>query len=224
VAEPALFRVVATPYCQALLFEPWDAAPGRFIAVYQTRGAFTAMLGNGVVEEFRTISGPILLAPASTIGGVYDAGMRLADARDLEAPIDQGWPPLTIGIDVAAPEWPDNWTAQFLEAIRQEESIGEAPWRHAVKTASSGDYRLQRLHCRIGGAPAATIVATDAPLLPQQLQRLSDLGDAPVTVAVALGNRLPRVEVNELQQLNVVSERTLALLVASARRLEAAQK
>ena len=222
--EPALFNVVTTPYCQAVLFEHWNAAPGRFFVACRTRDAFTAMLGNGVVEEFRTISGPILLAPAAAIGGIYDAGMRLADARDLEAPIDQGWPPLTIGIDVAAPEFPDNWIAQFLDAIRQEKNIGTAPWQNNLREARAGDYRLQRLHSQVNGVPAATIIATDAPLLPQQLQRLADLGDAPVTIAIALGNRLPRVPASELQQLRAVSEQTLALLLASARLLESVQK
>jgi hypothetical protein len=219
-----LFKVVTTPYCQALMFERWDAAPGRFFAALRTRGTFTALLGHSVVEEFRTISGPILLAPAATIGGLYDAGMRLADARDLEAPIDQGWPPLTIGIDVAAPARPDNWIAGFLDAIRQQKNTGTAPWKHNVRTAHAGDYRLQRLHCLSDRERAATIIVTDAPLLPQQLQRLADCGDAPITVAVALGNRLPRVEVSELQRIDAVSEQTLAALVASARRLEARQK
>jgi hypothetical protein len=201
------------------MFERWDAAPGRFFAALRTRGTFTALLGHSVVDEFRTVSGPILLAPAATIGGIYDAGMRLADARDLEAPIDQGWPPLSIGIEVAAPARPDDWIAGFLDAIQHQTSTGTAPWQYNLRDARAGDYRLKRLHCVSDRQRAATIIATDAPLLPQQLQRLADCGDAPVTVAVALGNRLPRVEVSELQRIDVISEQQLALLLSAVQRL-----
>ncbi len=219
MAKQGLFKVVELPFCQALLFEHWNASPGRFFAALRTRGAFISLLGNGVLEEFRTISGPIMLAPSSAIGSVYDAGLRLSEKRNVEAPIDQGWPPLTLGIDVASPTRPDDWITQFLEAIQQEKSIGKTPWQNTLRDARVADYRLQRLHCQVEGKQAATIIATDAPLLPQQLQRLADLGDAPVTVAVALGNRLPRVEVDELQQIDAVSEQELAPLLTALRRL-----
>lgn len=207
------------PFCQALLFEHWNAAPGRFFAAFRTRGAFTAMLGHGVLEEFRTISGPILLAPSSALGAVYDAGLRLGEERNAEAPIDQGWPPLTLGIEVGAPARPADWIAQFLAALRQEKSIGKAPWQNTVRDARAGDFHLQHLRCNLKGTPAVTVFATDAPLLPQQLQRLADPGEAPVTVAVALGNRLPRVDANELQNIDVVSEQQLTVLLTAARRL-----
>lgn len=219
MAKQELFKVVELPFCQAVLFEHWNAAPGRFFAALRTRGAFTSLLGHGVLEEFRTLSGPVLLTPSSAIGGVYDAGLRLADERNVAAQLDQGWPPLTLGIDVASPTRPDDWIAQFLDAIQQQKSSGKAPWQNTVQDARVADYRLQRLHCHVDGKLAATILATDAPLLPQQLQRLADLGEAPVTIAVALGNRLPRVEVDELQQIVAVSEQQLAPLLSAARRL-----
>lgn len=219
MAKQGLFKVVELPFCQALLFEHWNAAPGRFFAAFRTRGAFTAMLGHSVLEEFRTISGPILLAPSSALGAVYDVGLRLGEERNVEAPIDQGWPPLTLGIDVASPTRPDDWIAQFLDAIRQQKSAGTAPWQNTVRDARVADCRLQRLHCQVDGKQVATILATDAPLLPQQLQRLADLGEAPVTIAVSLGNRLPRVEVDELQQIDAVSEQQLAPLLSALRRL-----
>jgi hypothetical protein len=224
MTERTLFASVELPFCQALLFEDWNASPGRFFAAYRTRGTFTAMLGIGVVDEFRTISGPVLLTPAALLGNTYDLGLRLADARDVAAEIDQGWPPLVIGIDAAAPARQDDWAAEFLDALQRRENLGKAPWRHSVRTAGAGDYAVQRLQCSVHGQLAASIVVTDAPLLPQQLQRVADIGDAPVSVAVALGNRLPRVASDELQQINAVSEQTLAMLVASARRLEAIQK
>ena len=219
-----LFRLLELPFCQALMFEPWNAAAGRFFVALRSRGAFSALLGNGVVEEFRTISGPVLLAPSTILGSIYDAGMQLADARDAALPIDQGWPPLTVGIDVAAPERPDDWLALLLDAIRQQKSVASAPWQHNLQTVQAGDYRLQVLECRVAAKSSVTVIATDAPLLPQQLQRLADLGTAPISIAVALGNRLPRVAAGELQQLDVVSEQGLLSLVASASRLKAVQE
>lgn len=224
MAERALFTSIELPFCQAVLFEHWNAPPGRFFVAYRTRGAFTAMLGNGVVGEFRTLSGPVLLAPAAMLGSIYDLGLRLADARDVAAELDRGWPPLTVGIDAAAPARQDDWSAQFLRALEDQDNVGKAPWQYAVRTATAGDYNLQCLQCSTRGQQAASIIVTDAPLLPQQLERLADTGSAPVTIAVSVGNRLPRVARNELQQITAVSEQTLAVLVASASRLEAVQK
>lgn len=222
--EARLFRLVELPFCQALMFEVWNAAPGRYFAAFRSRGAFSALLGTAVVEEFRTISAPILLAPATILGSIYDAGMQLADARDAEAPIDQGWPPLTVGIDVAAPARPDDWLPQMLRAIQRQKSSGKAPWQHALLAANAGDYRLQALQCSVANAAVATVIATDAPLLPQQLQRIADSGTAAITIAVALGNRLPRVAEGELQQVDAVSEQALDRLLASAGRLEAVEE
>ena len=213
-----LFQIVESPHCQAMLFERWDASPGRFFVAYRTRHGFNALLGNGVVDEFRTISGPILLAPSSMLGGVYDAGLRLADARDLEAPIDQGWPPLTVGVGVAAPDRPDNWIAQFLNAIQKQESIGSAPWTNTLIAEPCDDYCLQILKCDVDEQHAVTVIATDAPMLPQQLERLADFDMAPITVAVSVGNRLPRVSASEFQQVDVISEQQLESLVAAAQR------
>lgn len=216
MAEAALFQVVETPYCQAIKFEQWDADPGRFFASYRTRHGFNAMLGNGVVDEFRTISGPILLAPTASLGGIYDVGLRLADARDVEAPIDQGWPPLTVGIDVTAPDRPDNWIAQILSAIQQQKNAGPAPWVNTIRAEQCGDYCLQALRCSVEEQLMATVIVTDAPMLPQQLERLADLDSAPVTIAVSTGNRLPRVSAGEYHKVDVVSESRLASLVDTA--------
>jgi hypothetical protein len=201
--------MIDLPFCQVLMLEEWDAVPGRFFVACRTAGNFTKLLGQGVVDEFRTISGPILLSPADTIGGIYDAGMRLADARDLEAPIDQGWPPLTIGIDVAAPERPDDWLEHLLIALKTEQSTGAAPWSNEYSSASAGEYQIETVRCSITADIVACIVVTNAPMLPPQLERLAEVGDAPITVAVSVGNRLPRVSAGELQQVDVISEAQL---------------
>ncbi len=218
MSRPTLFRMVDLPFCQALILEQWDAVPGRFFVAYRASGNFNALLGQGVVDEFRTISGPILLSPTASIGGTYDAGMRLADARDLEAPIDQGWPPLTIGIDVAAPERPDDWQDQFLHALMTEKSTGKPPWISGLSSTVADQFQVDTARCVTGQETAACIIVTDAPMLPIQLARLADVGDAPITVAVSVGNRLPRASAGEVQQIDVISEEQLDTIVDAARK------
>jgi len=213
MSKPTLFRMIDLSWCQALMLENWNAAPGRFFVGYRTSGNFSALLGQGVVDEFRTISGPLLLAPADSIGGVYDAGMRLADARDVEAPIDQGWPPLTIGIDTRSPARPDDWQEQLLDALKTEQSIGAPPWSNEFSSAGTDDYLVESSRCVNDGDIAANILVTDAPMLPIQLERLAEVGNAAVSVAVSVGNRLPRVSGGEMHQVDVVSEAQLDAII-----------
>lgn len=200
------------------MFEKWDAIPGRFFVGYRSRHGFNALLGNGVVDEFRTISGPVLIAPSPILGGAYDVGLRVADARDLEAPIDQGWPPLSVGIDVAAPDSRDGWKEQLLSAIQRQENDESAPWTNESFTENCGSYRIQIWKCHVAAVCAVTIITTDAPMLPQQLERLADVDSAPVTIAVSVGNRLPRIAKNELHQVDVISEEQLTSLLIAAQR------
>lgn len=217
--DDSLFRIVELPYCQALMLEEWNAAPGRFFVAYRARHGFTSMLGHGVVDEFRTISGPVLLAPAAIIGGIYDTGMRLADLRDVEAPIDQGWPPLTIGIDVGPQRKPADWRKQMLRAIRENTSAGSAGWDSRRREVSIDGVKLQSVQCSVAARAAATIVVTDAPMLPEQLARLADTDGAPITVAVSTGNRLPRLQDGELHDVGAVSESRLDAVVRSLEKL-----
>lgn len=219
MTDASLIQVVDLPFCQALLLERWDARPGRFFVGYRTRHGFVALLGNGVVNEFRTISGPILLSPTTLLGGIYDAGMRLADARDVEAPIDQGWPPLTVGVDAVAPQRPDNWMSQFLDAMRTETGDGSPPWEYSLSNSRVEHDLLSGFRCHVNGHVAATIIVTDAPLLPQQLEQLAGNDDAPITIAVSTGNRLPRITADELHNVAAVSELRLATLSAAVREL-----
>jgi len=211
--EKDLFHIVSMPFCQVLMLEDWDAEPGRFYVAYHAHGHFTKLLGQGVVDEFRTISGPVFLSPASIMGGIYDAGMRLADARDVEAPIDQGWPPLTIGIEADSPDRPSDWQQQVLSAIQNRESTGTAPWDSQSAEHAAGDYKVSALHSSVEDQKAASVFVTDAPLLPQQLARLAEVGSSDIDVAISTGNRLSRVENAALHQVETVSERQLSDII-----------
>lgn len=202
------------------MLEDWDAPPGRFFVDYRARHGFTTLVGNGVIEEYRTLSGPILLAPAAIVGGVYDAGMLLADERDVEAPLDQGWPPLTIGLDVAAPRLPEGWKSGVLAVMQGKTSSAEfSLWESRLREFSVAEFVVQVLQCTVAAQLAVTIVVTNAPLLPQQLGRLADVDNAAMTVAVATGNRLPRVQEGELHVTNVVAESTLHAITTGLQQL-----
>ena len=215
MSKPTLFRMLDLPWCQTLMLESWNAVPGRFFVAYRATGTFNALLGQGVVDEFRTISAPLFLAPADTIGGIYDTGMKLADARDVEAPIDQGWPPLTIGIDVRSPDRPDDWQDRLLDALKTEQSIGKPPWSNEFSSARTGNYLVESARCEVDGDIAASILVTDAPMLPLQLNRLAAASDSPITIAVSVGNRLPRVSDGEMHQIDVVSEAQLDAIISA---------
>jgi len=147
------------------------------------------------------------------MGGIYDSGMRLADERDSEAPIDQGWPPFTIGIAVEAPDRPGDWQSQLLSAIQRKESTGPAPWDSQLGMISAGDYKVSALHSSVNDREAASILVTDAPMLPQQLARIAEVGRSDINVAISTGNRLPRVENGELHQVEAISERRLGDII-----------
>ena len=212
MSETELIKLVSTSFCQAVMLEPLDAEPGRFFVGYRRRYAFTDLLGHGVVDEFQTISGPLFVCPRQIIGGIYDSGMRLADLRDVEAPIDQGWPPLTIGVDVIAPPRPDDWQQQLLDTIISRNDSGKAPWSSDVQRISSGKWDTERLRCHTDERLMLSVIVTSAPMLPQQLERLADRDDAPLTVAISTGNRLGRVENDELHVVSVISELELGEL------------
>jgi len=209
-----LFRVVELPYAQAVMLEAWNAPPGRFFLGYRARHGFSALLGNGVADEFKTISAPILLAPAAVLGSVYDAGMQLAELRDVEAPIDSGWPPLTIGIDVDAPDMAADWQSEFLAAMQDAKSRGSAPWRNRRRQMQIGDVSIDILQCLTDEQPIVTVIVTSARLLPAQLERLADMDKAPLTLAVSSGNRLPYIETGERHTVTAVAEAQLRELTA----------
>lgn len=219
MASAELFDTVDLLYCQAVMLEEWNPARGRFFVAYRARHGFTSLIGNGVVDEFRTVSGPILLAPAEILGGVYDVGMLLAELRDVDAPIDTGWPPLTIGIDAPAPALEADWREELLKAMQDQRSRGSAPWSSNRLRGDVAGHALDILRSSLAGETVATVIVTDAALLPSQLQRLTDVDDAAISIAVSKGNRLPYVEEGEFHKVYAVSEARLKELESGLKQL-----
>jgi L-aminopeptidase/D-esterase-like protein len=65
-----------------------------------------AHFGNGaeltgiqVLDEFGTMSGPVLVVPESAVGIAYDGALSLAFERDEDLAIGSGWPPLVIPLE-----------------------------------------------------------------------------------------------------------------------------
>lgn len=211
-----LFRVVALPFCTVLMREAWNAPPGRHFLAYRTRHGYRWLMGHPVVDEFGTLSSPILIAAAPLLGKIYNAGISLGHRRDSEMAIDLGWPPFCIGLDEPAPTLPADWEQQLLSAITAPPQPGGEATSGSHRSARAGDFDLE--HWYFGGpAPQSqiSVLATSAPLMPAQLGRLAELDTRALTVAVATGNRVTRQEAGRPQELRAVSEGQLAVLGTS---------
>jgi len=184
-----VIRLVKLPYCSVVMLDVWNAAPSRYFAAYRCAGSYRWLLGHPVIDEFATISSPIFITPRSLLGKIYNAGLSLGHKRDPEMGIDQGWPPLCVGLDEPAPELPQGWEARLLEAIAEEGRSGETVQEAVeIRRATSAGYKVEGL--RMG---EAAILVTSAPLLPKQLAYLCEASSSSVAVAVSTGNRLDRV-------------------------------
>lgn len=215
-----MFKRIETPYCLAVMTEAWNAPPGRYFLAYRSRHGYRALIGNGVVDEFRTTSAPLFVCPTALLGKIYDAGMALADRRDVEAPLDLGWPPLCMGLDGIDVELPESWRDEFLDTLTGSREGSAVSWPVKAGSAAVGDYEVEVLTCG-GDGPAdrVRIVGTTAPLLPGQLERLADTDDSALTVAIATGNRVVRADNAKPQTIQAATEKTLSELVAAARTL-----
>ncbi len=201
-----MLEAVALPYCTVLLPESIDAGRGRLFAGYRTRRGHHPLLGQGVIDEFGTLSSPIWLAPAELLGRMYDFGIAFGFRRDPELPLDGGWPPVCVGLNAPAPPLPADWEDDLTAAIEGAASTaGGASDRIDRRTV--GRYRLERFH--LGGV---TIFETDAPLLPHQLGRLCAASSSAFSLAVATGQRIVRSRAGEPAALSVASEATLSSL------------
>jgi hypothetical protein len=212
---------VALPFCRVAMVAPWNEPAARRFVAYRCRDGFPRLLGHPVIDEFATLSTPIFLGPRALAGKLYNAGISLGHRRDPEMGIDLGWPPLVVGLasgpapDPQADWLPTDWEARLLDALMTAPAEGE-PLAAADTFARRqvGDAKLERAVCG-----EAVLWATDAPLLPKQLGRLCEVSRQPL--AVALNTRPLRGESGHLpHEVEVVSERRLAELLAAARELE----
>jgi D-aminopeptidase len=171
-------------------------------------GAFGdhAWTGLEVAEDFGTFASPIVLCNATAVGAAYDAMITRGYRRDPELPIDDGWPPVVIGLDDG-----------YLNDLRRrrvghdevlgaiEAARGGVPARGSVGIGRGlvafggkggvGDFSLSArvgasehvvgvlVAANGGGAREAArsvapgfvvIVATDAPLWPEELRSLAE--------------------------------------------------
>jgi hypothetical protein len=160
------------------------------------------------VDEFATVSSPLFIAPRALLGRIYDAGISLAHKRDAEMALDLGWPPLCAGIDRPAGDVPSDLEADLLALMTEPSAISGARPQLDLKF---GRYALERWRFN----DEVTVIGTDAPLLPQQLGRLCDMDESPLTVALAKGNRVMRPRDGRAQQFEAVSEGVLNELIAA---------
>lgn len=203
-----MVKFVQLPFCTVVMLDVWNASPSRYFAAYRCLDSYRWLLGHPVIDEFATISSPIFITPRSLLGKIYNAGISLGHRRDPEMGIDQGWPPLCVGLDTAAPKLPSEWEAQLLDAVVAEASSGDSTEKAAeVRRATSAGYQVEGL--RIG---EASIVVTSGPLLPKQLAYLCEAASSAVVVAVSLGNRLERVGEGARRTVRALSRRDLSVL------------
>jgi hypothetical protein len=207
-----VFDLLERPYCTVLRVEPWNAPAGRWFVAYRARHGYSWLLGNGVVDEFATLSSPIFIAPYALLGRIYNAGISLAHRRDAEMAIDLGWPPLCVGIDRLAGDLPPDLEADLLPLLTGPAVPSGAAPELSVQV---GSWSLERWRFD----NEISVIGTDAPLLPQQLGRLCDTDEASLSIALATANRVTRRPDGEPQEIHAASETVLEQLSA---RLKAA--
>jgi hypothetical protein len=200
-----MFNLIETPYCKVLMIEPWNAPRGRYFVSYHALNDFRSALGLPVIDEFATFSSPIFFCPTPILGKIYNAGISLGHKRDPEMGIDLGWPPLVVGYQVPAPELKESWEQELLEEIQK---AGEQEGKGAGEITTIDEYEIRRL--QIG---ECEIFATNAPLLPKQLQRIAQLSNAPFSIAFSTGNRLTAQKNAQPLTVQAASEAVLMKIV-----------
>ncbi len=207
-----MLRLITLPFCRVVMLAPWNEPPRRRFVAYRCRNAFRRLLGHAVIDEFATLSSPVLLGPAALAGKLYDAGLSLAHRRDPEMAVDLGWPPLVVGLDEPAPALPTRWQDLLLEALA-------SPVLESELTAG-GDRRERRTlglnwleRVDVGDA---TLWITDVGLLPKQLGRLCEVSARPFSLAVTLSQPVARLPAGRSATFTVAGEERLQRLLAAA--------
>jgi hypothetical protein len=204
-----MFNLIETPSCKVLLIEPWNSPRGRYFISYRALNDFRSVLGLPVIDEFATFSSPIFFCPTPILGKIYNAGISLGHKRDPEMGIDLGWPPLVVGYQAPAPELKESWEQELLEEIQK---AGEQRGKGAGEITTIEDYEMRRL--QVG---ECEIFATNAPLLPKQLQRIAQLSNASFSIAFSTGNRLTSQKNAQPLVVKVASEGTLIKIIDALR-------
>lgn len=209
-----LLDLISVGDCRVLRWEAWNAPAGRWFFSYRARSDYRWLMGHAVVDEFASVSAPLFFAPPDQLGKIYNTGISLGHRRDPEMAVDQGWPPFCAGIPMPPGEPGMDPEPGILAELLLPPKFAAIP-RHAGLHFQSGklsDCTLE--HWQLSNA--ISCFATDVPLLPRQLRRLCDVGDASLTLALSLGNRLPRLRKGDLGQVQSASAAALNDLLALA--------
>jgi hypothetical protein len=192
-----LFNVISVPPFQALLIEEWNAPPHRFFLAYRALGDFRHVLGLPVVDEYATFSTPIFFGPIPLLGQFYNVGITLGHNRDSEMGLDQGWPPICIGIE-SDQQAEQGWEEKLLTAIKTSK------W---IPPARTSEPQVQTFRTKL-----VDVFATDVPLLPRQLRRICEISKAPFSIAFSTANRITPQK-GKLLDISVSSEHALEQLI-----------
>lgn len=207
------------------MMDPWNAPAHRYFIAYNAREDFRHVLGLPVIDEFATFSSPIFFAPIPILGKIYNAGISLAHLRDPEMGMETGWPPLCIGFDEPAPELPADWEQTLIQRLQLTKFEPPVVSGSVMDLGSTSidEFSLQRV--RIGGfdhsrAGTTIVFATNAPLLPRQLKRITQLAKCPFAIAFSTGNSIIAKEEPVPAMIQVLSEEMLRKVCMGFARLE----
>ena len=209
-----LLDLVAAGGCRILRWEPWDAPAGRWFFSYRARADYRWLLGHAVVDEFATVSAPLFFSRPDQLGRIYNAGISLGHRRDPELGVDHGWPPFCAGMPLPEDGLDAEPESAILSALLTPPKFSTPGGTTELHFQSEqlSDRTLE--HWRFGNE--ISCFATDAPLLPRQLRRLCGVGDASLTLALSLGNRLLRLRNGEPGQVRSVPESVVGDLLKLA--------
>lgn len=219
-----IFHCIELPFCKVLMMDSWNAQAHRYFIAYNARDDFRHVLGLPVIDEFATFSSPIFFAPIRILGKIYNAGISLAHLRDPDMGMETGWPPLCIGFDEPSQKLPDKWEQTLIQKLQS----ADLATYESGSTVDFGSTSIEgfSLQCmRLGGFDhtrlGTTIVfATNAPLLPRQLKRITQLGKSPFAIAFSTGNTILAKEEPVPATVQVLSEEMLRKVMMGFTQLE----
>ena len=213
-----LLDLIAVGDCRILRWEAWNAPAGRWFFSYRAGPGYRWLMGHAVVDEFATVSAPLFFSPPRQLGKIYNAGISLGHRRNPEMAVDQGWPPFCAGIQMPSGEQGTDAEAAILAALLTPPAFAAPVDVAGIRyhSAKIGSHALE--YWRLGGQ--ISCFATDVPLLPQQLRWLCDANFASLTLALSLGNRLPRLREGVLGQVQSTSEIQVTELLVLANELK----